>query len=141
MTVVAYVVALNAPESIFELAIQYAFSGFAALSPLLVARSSGGGSTQVGRARRRAVDGGRGGRGRDLPGDASPPRPRARRWSSWRAGGLDLVTRTPGGTTVLGFMPVVPMVLVSALLMIVVSLLTRGPAAATLGRYFTPAAK
>jgi hypothetical protein len=33
-------------------------------------------------------------------------------------------------------MPVVPMVLISALLMIVVSKLTTKPAAGTLGRYF-----
>ena len=37
LTVLAYAVALRAPASIFELAIQYAFSGYAALSPLLVA--------------------------------------------------------------------------------------------------------
>ena len=37
LTVVAYVIALRAPQSIFDLAIQYAFSGYAALSPLLVA--------------------------------------------------------------------------------------------------------
>ncbi len=36
----------------------------------------------------------------------------------------------------LGFMPVVPMVLVSALLMVVVSLLTRKPGRATIARYF-----
>src|SRR6185436_4632916 len=37
LTVLAYAVALRAPASIFELAIQYAFSVFAALAPLLVA--------------------------------------------------------------------------------------------------------
>src|SRR5947208_15637949 len=37
ITIFAYAVALRAPETIFELAIQYAFSGFASLSPLLVA--------------------------------------------------------------------------------------------------------
>ena len=37
MTVFAYVVAMNAPANIFELAIQYALSGYAALSPLLIA--------------------------------------------------------------------------------------------------------
>ncbi|HWS99709.1 MAG TPA: sodium:solute symporter family protein, partial [Pyrinomonadaceae bacterium] len=37
LTVVAYAIAMRAPEAIFDLAIQYAFSGFASLSPLLVA--------------------------------------------------------------------------------------------------------
>ena len=37
LTVVAYLIALRAPQSIFDLAVQYAFSGYAALSPLLVA--------------------------------------------------------------------------------------------------------
>ena len=35
----------------------------------------------------------------------------------WTIGGLELITRTPGGTDVLGFMPVVPMTLISVLLM------------------------
>jgi hypothetical protein len=52
------------------------------------------------------------------------------------AGGMDLVARTAGGTAVLGFLPVVPMTLVSALLMFVVSQLTPKPSAATVGRYF-----
>ena len=39
---------LRAPETIFELAIQYAFSGFAALSPLLVAALFWKGSTKWG---------------------------------------------------------------------------------------------
>ena len=37
LTVVAYLIALRAPEGIFALAIQYAFTGFASLAPLLVA--------------------------------------------------------------------------------------------------------
>src|SRR5262249_37687197 len=37
LTVVAYIVALRAPQTIFDLAVQYAFSGYAALSPLLFA--------------------------------------------------------------------------------------------------------
>jgi hypothetical protein len=55
-----------------------------------------------------------------------------------RLGGLDLLARTAGGTAVLGFMPVVPMVLISALLMVVVSALTPKPTAATIARYFPP---
>src|SRR5207249_479669 len=37
VTVVAYVVALVTPESIFELAVRFAFSGFAAMAPVMVA--------------------------------------------------------------------------------------------------------
>ncbi|MFN2494101.1 MAG: sodium:solute symporter [Pyrinomonadaceae bacterium] len=48
ITLFAYAVALRAPETIFELAIQYAFSGFAALSPLLVAALFWKGSTKWG---------------------------------------------------------------------------------------------
>ncbi|HKQ52028.1 MAG TPA: sodium:solute symporter family protein, partial [Pyrinomonadaceae bacterium] len=48
LTIVAYAIAMRAPESIFELAIQYAFSGFAALSPLLVAALFWRGSTKWG---------------------------------------------------------------------------------------------
>ncbi len=42
-------------------------------------------------------------------------------------GGFELLARTYGGTTVFGFMPVVPMVIVSTLLMFIVSLLTPKP--------------
>jgi Na+/proline symporter len=48
LTVVAYLLALGAPASIFSIATQYAFAGYAALSPLLVAAlfwaASGGGA-------------------------------------------------------------------------------------------------
>src|SRR5206468_6349080 len=37
VTVAAYIIALKAPQSIFELAIQYAFSGYTALAPLILA--------------------------------------------------------------------------------------------------------
>jgi len=57
----------------------------------------------------------------------------------WAIGGAEALSRTPGGTAVFGFMPVVPMVIVSALLMVVVSLMTNKPRQTTLERYF-PAA-
>jgi Na+/proline symporter len=47
-----------------------------------------------------------------------------------------VLSRTPGGTAVFGFMPVVPMVIVSALLMIVVSKMTAKPSDATVEKYF-----
>jgi hypothetical protein len=54
----------------------------------------------------------------------------------WALGGVEVLSRTPGGTAVFGFMPVVPMVIGSTLLMILVSLLTRKPNDATLAKYF-----
>ena len=57
--------------------------------------------------------------------------------SVWAINGIDVVTRTPGGTAVLGFMPVLPMLLGSSLLMIIVSCVTPAPTAKTLARYFS----
>ncbi len=37
LTVIAYVIALKSPASIFEIAVQFAFSGFAAMAPVMVA--------------------------------------------------------------------------------------------------------
>jgi SSS family solute:Na+ symporter len=135
LTSLAYLIALNAPESIFSLAIQYAFSGFAALSPLLVAALFWRGSTRYGAlastlwvaAAVVAVALFQAAVPAPAPG---PPVVVARLF------GLDALARTPGGTAVFGFMPVVPMVLVSALLMVVVSAFTPKPSAATIDRYF-----
>ena len=135
ITLFAYAIALRAPETIFELAIQYAFSGFAALSPLLVAALFWRGSTKWGAlavtlwtvfavvavAVLQAI----------VPAPAPGPPTVV-----WAPGGVDVLSRTPGGTAVFGFMPVVPMVLVSALLMIVFSLMTRKPDVTTVARYF-----
>ena len=135
ITLFAYVVALRAPETIFELAIQYAFSGFASLSPLLVAALFWRGSTKWGALAvtlwtafavvavavlQETVPA-------PAPGPATV---------LWAPGGVEVLSRTPGGTAVLGFMPVVPMVIVSALLMIVVSMMTKKPADSTLAKYF-----
>jgi SSS family solute:Na+ symporter len=135
LTVLAYAVALRAPASIFELAIQYAFSGYAALAPLLVAalfwrRSTKWGALAVTVWTALAVVAVAAFQ-QSVP--APPPGPATVVWS---AGGLDLLARTAGGTAVLGFSPVVPMVLVSTLLMAAVSFATRPPGAQTLARYF-----
>ncbi|HJY29994.1 MAG TPA: sodium:solute symporter family protein [Pyrinomonadaceae bacterium] len=135
ITIFAYAVALRAPETIFELAIQYAFSGYAALSPLLVAALFWKGSTKWGAlavtlwtaltviavAILQAI----------VPAPAPGPAT-----VLWAPGGVEVLSRTPGGTAVFGFMPVVPMVIVSVLLMIVVSLLTQKPRETTLAKYF-----
>src|SRR4029077_10401875 len=48
LTVVAYFIALEAPQSIFDLATQYAFAGYSSLAPLLVAALFWRGSTRWG---------------------------------------------------------------------------------------------
>jgi Na+/proline symporter len=135
ITMFAYAVALRAPETIFELAIQYAFSGYAALSPLLVAALFWRGSTKwgalattvwvalavVGVAIFQHY----------VPAPAPGPPTLV-----WSLGGTEVLARTPGGTAVFGFMPVVPMVIVSAALMYGVSLITRKPAETTIAKYF-----
>jgi SSS family solute:Na+ symporter len=136
VTVFAYVVAMNAPANIFELAIQYALSGYAALSPLLIAalfwrRSTRWGALAVALWTAGTVA------AIAIFQASVPAAAPGHNFVALRLGGWELLTRTPGGTTILGFMPVVPMVLGSAALMIIVSLLTRGPAASTLARYFT----
>jgi hypothetical protein len=47
-----------------------------------------------------------------------------------------VLTRTPVGTTIFGYLPVVPMTIISALLVIVASLVTPKPGADTIARYF-----
>jgi hypothetical protein len=52
---------------------------------------------------------------------------------------MDVVTLAASGVLVMGFLPVVPMTIISALLMVIVSLLTSGgrPGAVTIARYFS----
>ncbi len=135
LTVVAYLIALRMPESIFAIAVQYAFTGYAALAPLLIGALFWRGSTKWG-ALASTLFVATGVLGiavvnafvpAPLPGQPTPV---------WSLAGQDVVVRTAGGLSVLGFMPVVPMVLVSSLLLVVVSLLTPRPSAATLARYF-----
>jgi Na+/proline symporter len=135
VTIAAYLIALKAPQSIFELAIQYAFSGFTALTPLLIGALFWRGSTKWGALAcalwaisavvavalfQSAVP---------APGPGPPT-------VVWAPGGVDVLSRTPGGTAVFGLMPVVPMALISTLLMIVVSTLTPKPSGAAVLRYF-----
>jgi Na+/proline symporter len=108
VTIVAYGIALVAQPGIFALAVQFGFSGFAALAPLLVAALFW---------------------------------PRSTKWGAlavtlWTAAGTIVSGAMPPTWTVFGFMPVVPMVIGSSVLMVVVSLLTPAPSAATISRYF-----
>ena len=137
LTVVAYVVALRARQSIFELAIQYAFSGFAALLPLLPAALYWRRSTKWGALAATLWV------AASVAGVAVLqevyPAPPAGATPIWSIAGLDVLVRTPGGLAFRGLLPVVPMTLGSALLIAVVSAVTSAPSAATLQRYFPPA--
>jgi Na+/proline symporter len=135
LTLVAYAIALRAPQNIFELATQYAFSGYAALSPLMAAavfwkRSNKWGALAAtlwtaGAVISIAV----------FQAYVPAPGPGSASWV-WTIGGIDVVTRTAGGTSVLGLLPVVPMTLISAFLLMLVSLMTPKPGKATLQKYF-----
>jgi SSS family solute:Na+ symporter len=135
LTVLAYLVALRAPETIFELAIQYAFSGYAALSPLIIAALFWKGSTKWGALAATLWTASAVVAVAVYQAAVPAPAPGATTVSAV-VRGVELLARTPGGTAVFGFMPVVPMVVVSALLMFVVSLVTRKPQAATIEKYF-----
>jgi SSS family solute:Na+ symporter len=107
LTIAAYTIAMRAPQSIFDLAVQYAFSGYAALSTLLIAALFWARSTKWG----------------------------ALAVTIWVATAVLYTARVPGALAWYGLLPVVPMTIVSAVLMIVVSLLTKQPSAAALQRY------
>jgi SSS family solute:Na+ symporter len=107
LTVLAYLIALRAPQGIFDLAVQYAFSGYSALSPLLVAALFWKRSTKWG----------------------------ALAVVLWVIAAVIYVARVPGALAWFGLLPVVPMTIISSALMIVVSLATRPPSSATLERY------
>jgi len=133
VTGIAYVIALRAPASIFNIATQYAFSGFSAMLPIVLAALFWRGSTKWGAL---AVTLWTAGTVIAVAVFQAVVAPGAAPIPVWTVGGLDLITRTPGGTDVLGFMPVVPMTLISASLMFGVSAVTRKPSDTTLARYF-----
>ena len=138
VTAVAYVIALRIPQSIFDVATQYAFAGYAALVPLLIAALFWKDSTRWGAlattlwtaAAVVAVA---------VIQNSIPPPPPGSEITVWSLGDSSIVTRGATGTFVMGLLPVVPMTLISAMLMIVVSLATRDfalPSEPTLRRYF-----
>ena len=135
IALVAFVIALRAPPGIFGIAVQYAFSGFTSLLPLLVSALFWRGSTKWGALAvvlwtAATVT------GVAVLQAVVPAPPPGTVVPIWTAGGVDIITRTPGGTDVWGYMPVLPMLVGSTLLMIAVSWLTPKPRAATLARYF-----
>ncbi len=134
LTLVAYVIALRAPQSIFDLASQYAFAGYAALFPLLVGALFWRKSTKWGALA--VVLWTAAGVGAIAVIQATVPPPAGPPTVLWEIGGLPVVTRGAAGLAVLNLLPVVPLTLGSAVLMWAVSLLTPGPSRETVARYF-----
>ncbi len=139
ITLVAYLVALALKNqaSIFELAIRFAFSGFAALAPVMLAalfwkRSTKWGALAASAWVFAAVLG-----IWVLQTLSDPIAPRAGEPPVQVFAALgDLFLRTPSTVTIFGYLPVMPMCLISGLLMVVVSLITRPPSTGTIDKYF-----
>jgi SSS family solute:Na+ symporter len=134
LTVIAYAIAMRVPQSIFDLASQFAFAGYSALSPLLVAalfwrRSTKWGAlavvtwVAVGIAAVAIIQ-------INVPPPSGPPT------VLWDLGGAAAVSRAASGLLVFNLLPVVPLTLGSALLMWLVSMATPAPSPRTLARYF-----
>jgi solute:Na+ symporter, SSS family len=137
VTLFAYLVALITPQSIFELAVRFAFSGFAAMAPVMVAALYWKRSTKYGALAstiwvaawlvlswylQRYSD-----------GFAPPP---GQVPVAIFPGLGHLFERSVSTVLVYGFLPVVPMTLGSAVLMIIVSLVTPPPSSKTIAKYF-----
>lgn len=140
----AYFVALKLKDeaNIFELAIRFAFSGFASLAPIMLAalfwkRSTKWGAlaatiwvtvTMIGTWYLFSNTIG------IAPRPGQPPVPIFE--------GLgNMFLRTPGNVTVFGYLPVMPMCIGSAAIMFVVSLLTPPPSKSTIDKYFPSSEK
>ncbi len=136
LTVVAYSIAMASPPSIFDIASQYAFAGYAALSPLLIAALFWKKSTKWGALAVAVWTASAVAAIAVLQWAVAAPPP-GTAVTVWGVGGVDVVARIAAGTTVLGFLPVVPMTIISALLMFIVSRATAWslPGAATLAKY------
>jgi len=136
-TVAAYAIAMTTKEKIFDIATSYAFTGYAALSPLMIAAVFWKRSTKWGAlACTLVVTAG-------LvfisyyQNAYPPPLPGKPPTVIWQIGGDPILVRTAGGLGILGgFMPVLPLFLLSALAMVGVSMLTRRPSQKTIERYF-----
>jgi SSS family solute:Na+ symporter len=141
ITLVAYLIALRVPQSIFDVATQYAFAGYAALAPLLVAAIFWRGSTRWGALASTVWVALAVAAVAYIQQTIPPPAPGVA-VPVVSAFGADIVTRMSTGAMVLGMLPVVPMTVVSALLMWIVSRLTAAaiPSSSTLDRYFPKAA-
>ncbi len=143
IAVVSYIIAiiLHKQAGIFELAIRFAFSGFAALSPIMLAalfwkRSTAAGAwaavswvafAMIGSFILQSLS-----------------QPMAEAWTP-KTGNIpifeslgDMFARGKVSVTFYGFMLVMPMTIGTAVIMVVVSLFTKPPAEPILAKYFPP---
>jgi SSS family solute:Na+ symporter len=138
VTLIAYLVALALKEKqgIFEIAVRYAFSGFAAMAPVMIAALFWKRSTKWGALAATLyvaafllwtalMQTGH------KPGDIL-----------WQAGDIKVFFINPRGDVAFwnGFMTVLPMVLGSAFCVFLFSVLTPPPSAATIAKYFNATA-
>ena len=135
IAIVAYLIALRAPPGIFNLAVQFAFSGYSSLFPLLIGalfwkKSTKWGAFAVTIWTAIAVI------AVAVLQMMVPAPPAGTVTAVWSVGQVDVITRTPGGSAFFGFMPVVPMTLISSALMVIVSWFTPRPTQSTIARYF-----
>ena len=135
LTLVAYAIALRVPQSIFDLASQFAFAGYSALSPLLVAALFWRRSTKWGALAVVIWVAARDRGGRRHPDERAAAGGTADgavgRWAS-----VPVLSRAAAGLLVFNLLPVVPLTIGSALLMWLVSMATPAPGPRTLARYF-----
>jgi SSS family solute:Na+ symporter len=141
VTLAAYALAifLKDKEGIFDLAVRFGFSGFASLAPVMLAALFWRRSTKWGALASAVwVTAAVLGTWYLLESSAGiAPQPGQPPVAIFpELGGLFL--RTPSNVTIYGYLPVMPMCLGSALVMVVVSLLTKAPSRATLDKYFPP---
>ncbi len=142
VTVIAYFVALRLKEKqgIFEIAVRYAFSGFAAMAPVMVAALFWKRSTKWGALAATLFVAG------FLVWTALMQSTHKAGDILWQMGAgndaLKVFFLNPTGEVAFcnGFMTVVPMVLGSALCMLLVSLVTPPPCRATIDKYFATTA-
>jgi solute:Na+ symporter, SSS family len=134
VTVIAYFVALSLKErqGIFEIAVRYAFSGFAAMAPVMVAALFWKRSTKWGALAATLFVGAfllwtSFAQANHKPGEVL-----------WQMGENKVFFINPNGDVTFwnGFMTVVPMVFGSAICVVLFSLLTPPPSQATIDRYF-----
>jgi SSS family solute:Na+ symporter len=137
VTVVAYAIAMSTEEKIFDIATQFAFTGYAALSPLMIAAVFWKRSTKWGAlASTLVVAAGIAAISYFFNAYEAPP-PRTPPTVIWSIGDTPVISRTRSGVSILdGYLPVMPLALLSALAMVVGSLLSRPPSRETVARYF-----
>ena len=110
VTAVAYLIALRIPQSIFDVATQYAFAGYAALVPLLVAALFWKNSTRWGALATTLWTAAAVMTVAVIQNTIAAPPP-GTSIVVWAIGDQSIVTRGAAGTFVMGMLPVVPMTL------------------------------